>query len=73
MARDRRRAGQAATATEQEQRGRDASNPNWEFQQMIDDYKEDLDMTETEMSSVDDVLDLINRETACAVHNVHLR
>ena len=44
MARDRRRAGQAATATEQEQRGRDASNPNWEFQQTIDDYKEDLDM-----------------------------
>ena len=44
MARDRRRAVQAATATEQEQRGRDASNPNWEFQQMIDDYKEDLDM-----------------------------
>ena len=28
MARDRRRAVQAATATEQEQRGRDASNPN---------------------------------------------
>ena len=24
--------------------GRDASNPNWEFQQMTDDYKEDLDM-----------------------------
>ena len=44
MARDRRRAVQAATATEQEQRGRDASNPNWEFQQMTDDYKEDLDM-----------------------------
>ena len=44
MARDRRRAGQAATATEQEQRGRDAFNPNWEFQQMTDDYKEDLDM-----------------------------
>ena len=44
MARDRRQAVQAATATEQEQRGRDASNPNWEFQQMIDDYKEDLDM-----------------------------
>ena len=44
MARDRKRAAQAATATEQEQRGRDASNPNWEFQQMTDDYKEDLDM-----------------------------
>ena len=44
MARDRRRAVQAATATEQEQRGRDASNPNWEFQHMIDDYKEDLYM-----------------------------
>ena len=44
MARDRRQAVQAATATEQEQRGRDASNSNWEFQQMIDDYKEDLDM-----------------------------
>ena len=44
MARDRGRAVQAATATEQEQRGRDVSNPNWEFQQMIDDYKEDLDM-----------------------------
>jgi len=26
------------------QKGRDASNPNWEFQQMIDDYKEDLDL-----------------------------
>ena len=45
VARDRRRAVQAATVMEQEQRGRgDASNPNWEFQQMIDDYKEDLDL-----------------------------
>ena len=30
---------------EQEQRGKgDLNNPNWEFQQMIDDYKEDLDL-----------------------------
>ena len=29
---------------EQEQKGRDSTNPNWEFQQMIDDYKEDLDL-----------------------------
>ena len=44
MARDRRRAVQAATVMEQEQKGRDSTNPNWEFQQMIDDYKEDLDL-----------------------------
>merc|ERR1719180_114350 len=45
VARDRRRAVQAATVMEQEQRGRgDSTNPNWEFQQMIDDYKEDLDL-----------------------------
>ena len=45
VVRDRRRAVQAATVMEQEQRGRgDATNPNWEFQQMIDDYKEDLDL-----------------------------
>ena len=45
MARDRRRAVQAAAVVEQEQRGKgDLNNPNWEFQQMIDDYKEDLEM-----------------------------
>merc|ERR1719234_1190079 len=46
VARDKRRAVQAATVMEQEQRGRgDSTNPNWEFQQMINDYKEDLDST----------------------------
>ena len=29
---------------EQEVRNRDPTNTNWEFQQMIDDFKEDLDL-----------------------------
>ena len=41
IARDRRR---AAAVVEQDARNRDPSNPNWEFQQMIDDFKEDLDL-----------------------------
>ena len=41
VARDRRR---AAAVVEQEARNRDPTNPNWEFQQMIDDFKEDLDL-----------------------------
>ena len=41
VARDRRR---AAAVVEQDARNRDPSNPNWEFQQMIDDFKEDLDL-----------------------------
>ena len=35
VARDRRR---AAAVVEQDARNRDPSNPNWEFQQMIDDF-----------------------------------
>ena len=41
VARDRRR---AAAVVEQDARNKDSSNPNWEFQQMIDDFKEDLDL-----------------------------
>ena len=41
VARDRRR---AAAVVQQEARTRDPTNPNWEFQQMIDDFKEDLDL-----------------------------
>ena len=44
VAREKRRAVQAATVEEQERRGRDPANPNWEFEQMIDDYKEDLEL-----------------------------
>ena len=41
VARDRRR---AAAVVQQDARNRDPTNPNWEFQQMIDDFKEDLDL-----------------------------
>merc|ERR1719447_2769597 len=41
VARDRRR---AAAVVEQDARNKDPSNPNWEFQQMTDDFKEDLDL-----------------------------
>ena len=44
VAREKRRAVQAATVEEQERRGRDPANPNWGFEQMIDDYKEDLEV-----------------------------
>merc|ERR1719154_754488 len=44
VAREKRRAVQAATVEEQERRGRDPANPNWGFEQMIEDYKEDLEV-----------------------------
>ena len=44
-ARGKRRAQQAAIVEEQGAgRTRDPTNPNWEFQAMIDDFKEDLEL-----------------------------
>ena len=44
VARDKRRAQQAAIVEEHGGRARDPTNPNWEFQAMIDDFKEDLEV-----------------------------
>ena len=44
VARDRRRAQQETVREDQEQQRRDPSNPNWEFQNKIWEYKEDLPM-----------------------------
>ena len=43
-ARGKRRAQQAAIVEEHGGRARDSTNPNWEFQAMIDDFKEDLEL-----------------------------